>query len=200
MPFTIKGYRVFISSPEGLEEERELFYDIIETYNKQHAIQRGFLFIPVGSQDVAPGTGRPQTIINERLCDCDCFVAMFWDRWGSDPGRDKKGEKYSSGTEEEYYKAGELLEDKNSPMCERVVLFKKLDERRLKDPGPQLKKVMEFKKKIRKEIYYREFEDKSEFGHVVTKLLAEWLFKFEYPSKPERKEATVVEKGDGIVS
>jgi hypothetical protein len=42
--------------------------------------------------------GRPQSLINEDLKDCDYFVLILWDRWGSPSG----DERYTSATSEEY--------------------------------------------------------------------------------------------------
>jgi hypothetical protein len=95
MPTDIKGYRVFIASPSGLEKEREAFRDTLHKYNGMDAIARGVSFIPVGWEETIGGRRRPQSIINDEAKTCDCFIMVLWDRWGSPP--DKNGNtKFSS--------------------------------------------------------------------------------------------------------
>ena len=57
--------------------------DVIEKYNSEDAIRRGVVFIPVGWELTLGGLGRPQAIINQDLEECDAFVLVLHDRWGS---------------------------------------------------------------------------------------------------------------------
>ena len=74
---------------------------------------------------------------------------VLWNRWGSPP--DGKGSPYSSGTEEEYHVALECLDDPNRPMRKIAVMFKGVDHHQLADAGPQLRKVLKFRKKLERE-------------------------------------------------
>ncbi|MES9855610.1 MAG: DUF4062 domain-containing protein [Sedimenticola sp.] len=141
MTVNIKGHKIFIASPGGLETERALFKNTIGDYNEIDAIHRGIHFFPVGWEYTLAGRGRPQKLINDDIRQCDYFVLVLWDRWGSPPNPDGKG-KYSSGTDEEYHFALDCIADKNSPPCKIVVFFKAIDPRKLSDPGPQLTKVL----------------------------------------------------------
>src|SRR5438046_2882905 len=101
MSHDIRAYRIFIASPGGLADERRRFRDVVHRFNDTDAIPRGVLFIPVGWEDTLGGVGRPQSPINEEVRDCDYFLLMLWDRWGSPPDSEAAG-RFTSGTEEEY--------------------------------------------------------------------------------------------------
>ncbi|HUU17153.1 MAG TPA: DUF4062 domain-containing protein [Sedimentisphaerales bacterium] len=198
MAISIKGYHVFMSWQEGLEEEKNLFYEVIKRYNYEKAIRRGFLFIPFDWKNIPGGHGRAQGRINLKLDNCDYLIVLFWDRWGSSPGK-VNDEEYSSGTEEEYYKGVKCLKDDQKPMQEIVVFFKEVPQRQIDDPGLQLGKVLEFKNKIKEECLYKDFKTKGDFQRLIVEHLEDWLFKLEYPNKPLRTSVTVTDKGDGVV-
>jgi hypothetical protein len=148
MADTLTGYRVFFASPGGLAAERRSFRDTLGECNERDALQRGLLFRPIGWEDTLAGVGRPQALINADIARCDYFVLVLWDRWGTPP--DTAG-NYTSGTEEEYGLALKLLGDDAKPLRQIVVLFKGVNEKQLSDPGEQLTKVLEFKKKLEAE-------------------------------------------------
>ena len=75
------------------------------------------LFSPVGWEDTLGGHYRPQSKINEELVECDYFVLVLWDRWGSPTDIDGQ---YSSGCDEEFNLALECLTE-NRPMKEVIV-------------------------------------------------------------------------------
>jgi len=175
MAVDIKGYRVFIASPRGLEDERQKFFDTIQEYNRIEALPVNIQFVPVGWEYTLPGMGRPQSLINEEVKICDYFVLALWDRWGTPPDKDGKGQ-YSSGTEEEYHVALDCIGDTKYPMRQIVALFKAVDERRLNDPGPELQKVLNFKKELEegKTILFKTFEGPVDFEKILRGLLGQW--------------------------
>lgn len=150
MSIDLKGYRIFIATPGGLEEERKTFRDVTLKYNENDALRRGVMFLPIGWEATLGGMGRPQALINKDLRECDYFVLILWDRWGTPTGRVPE-EEYTSGTQEEYLEALSCLNDENCPMKEIIVFFKAVETRNLSDPGEQLQKVIDFKKKLEKE-------------------------------------------------
>jgi len=177
MSSTLKMYKIFIASPGGLAEERQAFRDTISEYNESDAIHRDVLFRAIGWEATLPGIGRPQELINADVRECDFFVLLLWDRWGSSSGTAEDGKAYSSGTEEEYALAQECLNDRDKPMREISVFFKLVDPRQMNDPGAQLKRVIEFKAALEaeKRLLFQSFDGATPFKRDLTRLLAKWL-------------------------
>ena len=138
--------RVFVASPGGLADERKAFREEIQDYNEAEAIPRGVLFQPIGWEDTLGAVGRPQTIINEDVRASDYFVLLLWNRWGSPP--DALPSSFTSVTEEEYDIAMKCYNSEEFPMRRLVMMFKSVDPQQLSDPGPQLQKVLEFRKNV----------------------------------------------------
>ncbi|MBI5684607.1 MAG: tetratricopeptide repeat protein [Verrucomicrobia bacterium] len=172
MPTNPTAYRVFIASPSGLDDERRTFRETIHKHNEADGYARNAIFVPVGWEETLGGRRRPQSAINEELDACDYFVLVLWDRWGTAP--DDTG-KYTSGTEEEFDRAAKLF--KKRKLREIVVLFKAVDAKQLSDPGDQLKKVLEFRKKLEKtkEIFFHSFDDIGKFQDLLSKFLHKWV-------------------------
>ena len=177
MPEEIALYRVFISSPGGLNEEREAFRDVINNYNETEAIHRGVQFFPMGWESTLGGMGRPQSYINEDVRESDYFVLLLWDRWGTPPGSAENGNEYTSGTEEEYHVAKECFGDSEARMRQIVAFFKAVEERHLSDPGEELRKVLNFKRGLeeKRELYYTNFDELESFKDRLRAHLAQWL-------------------------
>lgn len=171
MPKKLDQYRVFIATPSGLDDERKAFRKTLEDYTASDAEPRGVTFHPVGWEETLCGPGRPQGLINDDLRECDYAVFIWHDRWGSPTSvGDTK-----VGTEEEWNLAEELY--KTGQVRNIAVFFKKVDERQLRDQGPQLKQVLAHKKRIEKEKRYlfKSYDQASEFRDELRKHLAKWL-------------------------
>jgi hypothetical protein len=67
MPKSITRYRVFIASPQGLDEERKCFNDRLTWFSRVHGPDGDVEFQPVGWEVTIGGYGRPQSHINETL-------------------------------------------------------------------------------------------------------------------------------------
>lgn len=170
----LKGYRVFIASPGGLQAERKAFRDALFEFNDAHAVQKGAIFLPVGWEDTPGGMGRAQEQINEQVRTCDYCVILFHNWWGMPPAQDGV---FGSGTEEEFDVAVKCKKDPEMPMRNVVVFFKGVDAVQLGDPGPQLLKVLEFKKKLEEERghLFKTYDDVGSFEQKLGRLLGEWL-------------------------
>src|SRR5262245_8043567 len=86
----------------------------------------GRFFSPVGWELTLGGVGRPQELNNADLVECDYFVLVLWDRWGSPPSANKNA-RYTSGSEEEFNVVLECLLDPRRPMRQVVVFFKDVE-------------------------------------------------------------------------
>lgn len=192
MPINLKGYYVFISWQQGSEAERDLVFKTIEYFNYNFAIKRGFTFIPIDMRTIKGGYGRAQSRINLSLYDCDFLLMLFYNRLGSLP--DQQGEMvYKSGTEEEYHKAVECLNNEK-PMREFVVFFKEVPESQLKNPDEQLKNMMAFKEEIEKECKYEDY--KNNLKDLIIQYLEEWLFGLEHPNRLSITNRSLIGKDD----
>ncbi|CQR41613.1 hypothetical protein THICB3110182 [Thiomonas sp. CB3] len=111
--------------------------------------------------------------INDELRQCDFFVLVLWDRWGSPTGS-KEG--HTSGTAEEYSVAQACLADEKSPLQEIVVFFKAVEARQLSDAGPQLQAVLKFKKELEesKSALFETFDTAESFGEKLRRHLSKW--------------------------
>jgi len=171
----LRAYRVFLSSPTGLEPERDAFYRTIQEVNESEAEARKRSFLPVGWDREPAGWGEPQkSHFNPRLRLCDYLIMILADRWGTPTGNSEDG--FSSGTEEEYNVARECLLGDN-PMRDIIVLFKAVPERQLIDPGPQLSQVLAFKAALEQEksLYFSTFDSEAELTRILRRILFRWL-------------------------
>lgn len=169
-------YRFFIASPSGLDDERRKFFDVVNNFNQYEALPEGVYFEPIGWELTLGGVGRPQAQINIEIEKCDYFLLLLYDRWGSSPNPEGQ-EGHSSATEEEYAVALRCLTSDSHPMCEVIAFFKNIDSFRLADPGPQLSKVLDFKRsmEIDKSIFYSTFDNVDIFAERIRHYLSRWL-------------------------
>ena len=173
MPVALTCLRVFIASPNGLAEERKAFREEVQEFNDADSVARGVLFQAVGWEDTLGGIGRPQTLINDDIRKADFLILVLWNRWGSPP--DAACSHFTSGVEEEYHVAMESYAAHK--MRRIVVLFKSVDPCQLSDPGPQLRRVLEFRKDIEKKKthFFQSFDSTESFRRLVRRHLADWL-------------------------
>ena len=173
MPGIVQDIRVFIATPKGLDTERKAFRDLLQEFNELDPQGRKVIFTPIGWEITLGGHGRPQSLINKDLVECDYFILVLWDRWGSPPDADGN---YTSGCEEEFNLALKCLEDPNRNMREVVVFFKGVDEWRLADPGVQLKKVIAFRSELEqsKKHLFMTFSELSSFQNYLRRFITRW--------------------------
>ncbi len=153
--------RVFIASPGDLAVERRTFKDTIDELNKGFGRGADVEFIPLGWEDALSEVGRrPQSVINADVDSCDVFVLVMWRRWGQ---KAPDANPLTSYTEEEFYRALTRFERDGAPTL--FVFFKHIDPGQMADAGPQLQKVLDFRRKLEKsrKVIYREFKIDGEF-------------------------------------
>ncbi|MFZ3060051.1 MAG: S-layer protein domain-containing protein [Candidatus Methanoperedens sp.] len=163
-PDYLRRIRVFIASPRDMSTERKIFRDAIEKVNRIKAKPQGVLLEPVGWEDTLPGKSRPQEKINDDIKKSHLIVMLLWKRWGSPTG------KYSSGFEEEYQVAS--AHDKDI-----LFYFRDIPDDILEDPGEQVKKVLNFQKKIEteREFLFRNYKDEHIWKEQFIDDLSQWL-------------------------
>jgi tetratricopeptide (TPR) repeat protein len=160
---------VFIASPSDLAKERNLFRSVIDNLNVGFGDGANVEFEALGWEDTLALTGRrSQSVINEEIDKCDVFILAMHRRWGQQA---KDAHPYTSYTEEEFYRALALLEKQQKP--EIFVFFKRVDPASEADAGPQLQKVMDFKRQLEdsRQVLYHYFDDEAGFTELVDKHL-----------------------------
>ena len=167
--------RVFVASPSGLDEERRAVWEVVGEINRRNASHWRLQFKPVGWEDTVGGNRRAQDIINRDLETCDYFLGILSDHWGSPPQREGDGEiAYTSGFHEEYELAQKLFEA--GKMKDILLFFKDISADRMRDVGPSLQKVLDFRNQVRKdrEPLYTEFDKldvfEEKFGDALSKI------------------------------
>ncbi|MBN1515212.1 tetratricopeptide repeat protein [Candidatus Sumerlaeota bacterium] len=181
--------RVFIASPGDLVEERRIFRKAIEQLNVGFGDGANVEFVPLGWEDTLASTGRRnQGVINEEIDSCDVFILAMNRRWGQDASDAKP---YSSYTEEEFHRALERWKSDGAP--EIFVFFKRVDAESEGDPGPQLRKVMDFRKHLEetRQVLYHYFDSPQSFLDEVDRHLRAYA-KDELPKADRDREAVVL--------
>jgi hypothetical protein len=167
--------KIFLASPGDLIDERKAAKRIVDEENINHAIPQGVQFELVGWEDTVAQHGRAQAVINRDLDQCNYFVGLLWKRWGTPPGPNDG--PYSSGFEEEYERSETRYNKTGKPHIS--LLFKAVSNAEISDAGPQLTKVLKFKKRFTDDHrgIYQTFEDFQEFEKRFRSVLAMFLRK-----------------------
>ena len=170
--------QVFDASPEDVSEDRNFIYEAAESVNRAISSTIDWRIEVFSWKDTTPAYSRPQDVINKQIDECDLFIGLLWHRWGQDSG------KYSSGFEEEFERVKERNIGTGKP--EIWLYFKKVDEDKLKDPGRQLQKVVEFKQKrsTAKDIFFQEYQDSDQWKSIIFEKLTKYVLDL---SKSEEK-------------
>ena len=74
MSSSLKPLRIFIASPSDVGAEREIAREVVETLDKELAEHEGYVLRALGWEDVAPGRGRAQALINPLVRKADLLV------------------------------------------------------------------------------------------------------------------------------
>lgn len=176
--------RVFLGSPGDLGDERIIAKNVVDEFNLLWAAYSGYQIELVGWEDTTATYGRPQEVINRDLDTCELFVGLLWKRWGTESGA------YSSGFEEEFRRSVSAKEKSGRP--EISILLKKIDDASLRDPGDQLKKVLEFRKELvdGKKILFEEFPSEEHFRAKFSKILTRYVQQLSIADAPDQKLST----------
>ncbi len=167
--FEVKRIFIFIASPGDVGKARDLVRHAIDRINKLLAKEFGFLFEAIGWEDIPPDKGeRTQDIINKYADIAHIFIGILNQRFGEPTGI------ADSGTEEEFLRIEKRWE-KESPKPSIWLYFKKIPPELLNAPSTQLNKVLEFKERIKKSIFYQEFEEDYFFEEKIQEALATWV-------------------------
>ena len=172
MSTTRKVLRVFLASPGDLQEERIAIHDVVVEINESWANALGYQIDLMGWEETSAGYGRPQHLINQDLDQCDLFIGMIWKRWGTPPDIDSQ---FTSGFQEEFERSLARREESESPQIS--LFFKDIPNDFVKDPGVELKKVLEFRNQIinEKKILFQRFSDVKDMEGLARKCISNFV-------------------------
>jgi hypothetical protein len=187
----VRELQIFIASPGDLPEEREVVRDVANLISLDMK-SLGVRLNVYGWEDEQPGLGRPQEIINRQVDNCDIFIGILNERWGSPTG------EYSSGFEEEYERV--MRRQCSGEFPKVAIFFKTIENSRLKDPGSELEKVLAFRRKQieQRVLLYKEFADSADFRSRVTSYFTVALSELASTSITASPEGTVARNPSNI--
>jgi hypothetical protein len=165
--------RVFLASPGDVETERTIVREVINAVNQTIGEDKGIRFELVSWEtDSIPAYGRDaQAILNEQIGDMakiDLFVGIMWNRFGSATPRAE------SGTEEEFRRAVESLQNNGKP--EIMFYFNRTAfDASTSEEGEQKVKVLKFKEEMRKNGLTQDYSSTEEFRELFRTHLEKWL-------------------------
>jgi len=145
-------------------------------------------YVALGWEDTLATTGRRnQGVINEEIDQCDVFILAMHRRWGQEAPDAKP---YTSYTEEEFHRALERWRSSGTP--EIFVFFKRVDAESEGDPGPQLRRVMDFRKHLEetRQVIYHYFDPPPFMDKIDLHLRA--YAKNELPKADQQREIVVL--------
>ena len=159
--------RVFLASPNDVETIRRVARNVVDELNRTFSDQAGIQIDLLGWEDTPTGYGRPQALINAEVDRCDIMLGILYKRWGTPPDSESD---YGSGFEEEFDRAINRRRETGTPDIQLV--FKRVEDE--SDPGPQLSRVLAFKRQLidAKELLFKEIDSDSEaekhFRNILT--------------------------------
>ncbi|MFM0366325.1 HEAT repeat domain-containing protein [Paraburkholderia sediminicola] len=192
-----KLVKVFLASPGDVVEERRLAKTVADEVNQLLGDEFSCQIELVGWEDTVSVFGRPQATINRELERCELLIGVVWKHWGTPP--DTEGH-YTSGFEEEFRTSVERRLKENRP--EISLFFKQIDSDLLRDPGPSLQKVLEFKREITsgKQILYEAFADSREFETRLRRCLVSYIKKLRDNDRDQNASQTTAPADTSIPS
>jgi len=169
MTKTLRQMNIFIASPGDVSDARDRVRKAVERVNRLVAKRSGFLLEPIGWEDIpASKAKRTQDLLNPYVDAADIFIGILNKRFGSPTG------VAESGTVEEYNRIEKRWFEED-PKPQIMIYFKRLLQEDLTDPGEQLQRVLEFKKRISDTVLYKEFEGSDDLGEKIEEGLADWI-------------------------
>ena len=101
MPKQFTVLRIFVSSPDDVQEERDVLEEVVRDINNTDAQERGLQLKTFRwEKDVTPRIGPPpQKVVDEQTPDCRIYLGILSARFGTPT------EGFGSGTEKEFRSA-----------------------------------------------------------------------------------------------
>ena len=197
----LKSYLVFLSSPDGMEEERGAVRDFIKSENQILEKKGNRLdLVEFGDSRISTASlGNPIGNIIESLNhQKDSFllyIGLMGERFGSSTGEDSTKKEYSSGTDAEFRESLRIRQEQGKGFPEIKFFFKRISQisqRDGEDPDSYLERivqfarVIEFQKEVEKEFTVGTFSSSHELSKRLNEDVAPWVHdKLPVESDPE---------------
>lgn len=158
-----KELRVFVSSPADVTAERECVSRIVDELNASVGAAEGVTLLRYTWENTLPpvGTRSIEATISEALAHVDIFLLILGARLGKPNGVGR-----GSGTEEEFRMAVENSKHTGRP---QVLCYLKTAPVQLTsvDQAEQLRRVLEFRDRLRNDLLVYEFESLDDLERAV---------------------------------
>jgi HEAT repeat protein len=189
--------QIFLASPSDVTLHRKYARDIVGDVDRNIAEPLGTRVKLIGWEDLRPGFGRPQGLINPAIDRCNVFVGVLGKRWGQPTGA------ASSGFQEEYDRVVERINEGYSVALWIYVVALSDEDRG--DAGPQLTQVITFRDRLYRTALVREFTSPEHFAMQLQADLSGLVVETRpeaLPQGPEepRRETKPVEQSDVLPS
>lgn len=162
------GFRIFLASPSGLDEYRRAARERFESIRLAVTSRLGIDFDPVGWEDVPPSFGRPQSVINPKLDECNLLIGILGKQLGTPTG------EAASGFVEEYERMAARA--RNGEDVEIWIYVLQLTPDDTDDPGDKLKEVLAFRERLYREALVKEFRNVDDFAGQLYRDLVSLVF------------------------
>ena len=124
-----KMQRIFCGAPDGLEDERRAFHEVIAEVNERTMASNGVLFVPVSLLPNMVNTLLFKSAVESNIAACSYFVQILDNTWGPP----------TKNFEWKYELACRLKDDPGSPLQEVAVFFKESSDQDLADSFHEFK-------------------------------------------------------------
>ena len=162
MPSNVRVYSALLSSPRGIESDRDAVHKAVAEANRFLRADAIAIEVRDWERDVRPTVGTDgQDVVNRQLCnDCDLAFILIHDRVGSPTPRAR------SGTIEEAEIV--LSRRENGERVDLLAFFRKPTVNLSQETLSNLNDVLLFRKSLEdRGVFWREYTDSSELEALV---------------------------------